>query len=107
MLVFVDRRQRKDLRIDGCFQVKNQTDGFRIKLADADVLDVGIVRLDFGDQFFQGRVQLDTLYIDDEAFRVGQNKVFRLNLAVMFQCDTCIVIGRPCTDGDDIACMNR
>lgn len=54
MLVFIDRRQRKNLWVDGNFQIKDKTDGFRIQLPDTHILNVRIVWLDFGDQFFQG-----------------------------------------------------
>ena len=76
MFVFVDGGQRKNLWIDGGFEIENKPDGFRVQLAYADLLDIRIVRLDFRDQFFQSRIQFGSVYIDDKPVRVGEQEMF-------------------------------
>ena len=104
MFVFVDRGQRKNLWIDGGFEIEDKPDGFRVQLAYADLLDIRIVRLDFRDQFFQSRIQFGSVYIDDKPVRVGEQEMFCMDIAVVFQRDACIVISRPGPHRDNVAC---
>jgi hypothetical protein len=78
VFIFRHRRQREHLRFHGFLQVEYQAHHVRAVLADAHLLDVRVVRLDFRHQAFQGVVQGQAVDVDHQPRRIRHQEVLGL-----------------------------
>jgi hypothetical protein len=96
------RGQVEHLRLDLFLEVEHQAHHVRAVLGDPHMLDVGIVRFDLGDQAFQGLVERQAVDVDHQARRIGQHEVGGFQVAVVFQGDAGVLVGRPDAHGHDL-----
>ena len=101
MAVFSHRFQCEHLRVDLGLEVKHQTHHARFELSRAHTADVGIVRVDLGDQLFQFSRQFEVVNIDHQPLRVFDNLVAEPERRFEFECDAGVVFGRPHAHRDD------
>jgi hypothetical protein len=101
------RCQGEHLRLDLFLQVEHEAHHVRPVLGDPHLADVGVVRLDLGDQAFQRFVERQALDVDHQARRIGHHEVRGLQLAVVFQRDAGVFVGRPDAHGEELGRRRR
>ena len=102
VLVLAHRCERKDLRVDLFLQIEHQAHHARTVLGDAYLMDVGIVRLDLGDQLLERRVQLQSFDVDDQALRIPDDEMSGLQADVAFQRHARVVLRGPGAHGQNL-----
>jgi hypothetical protein len=99
MAVLPDRRQREYLRLHLGLQLDDQPHHARLVAAGADELDVGVGVRNLARQRAEHIVQFETFEIDDQTFRILDQKMRGLQLGAGLQRDAGIFQRRPDTHG--------
>lgn len=102
VFVFVYWGQGEDLWFDFVFQVEYQVYYVGLVLVYVYLFDVGIVGLDFGDQVFQGVIEVDVFDVYYQVFWVFDYEVGDFEVVVVFQCDVGVVFGWLDVYGQDL-----
>ena len=102
VLVITDRFEREYLWRDFGFQVEHEAHHVRPVLANPNLRDVWVIRLDFGDQALHGGIEFQPLDINDQSFRILDDEMGGFQVAIVFERDTGVVVRRPDPHGNNL-----
>jgi len=95
MLIFGNRLQRENLRLDVGLQFDDQAHHAGPVAAGANQFDVGVAVENFRRQRLQHRIEFDAFEIDHQARRVGHHLAIVFERLIVFQGDPRVVGGGP------------